>query len=292
MPKALVAYFSQGKTTKKVAEMISKGLESRGLSVDLYNIAQDTPLEVTDYDMIGIGSPVYVFRPPFNVTAFLKNFPNLNGRPFFCFILHGTLPGAAGNLLRGYLTHKGGKEIGYAKFKGADYFLGYIQRGILFSPDNPDETDMNNARQFGQEVAGRLTGKGYEKPEMDSMPGIVYSIEELITKKIFVKYMYSYLFKLDKEKCDSCGVCLHKCPNNNISLNENGQPQWGRNCLFCLYCQMKCPKDAIKSVVDWPIMAPFMNYNVSQALKNSMIEKVAVVHSKGCTKRVQNTDLK
>ena len=43
---------------------------------------------------------------------------------------------------------------------------------------------------------------------------------------------------------------------------KNGIPQWGRNCLFCLYCEMKCPKDAIKSPVDWLIMAPFMNYNI------------------------------
>lgn len=185
MPRALILYFSQGKTTKKIASVISKGLESEGLSVDLYDITQDTPPEMTDYDVVGIGSPVYVFRPPFNVMEFLKSLPNLNGLPFFCFILHGTLSGATGNILREHLTLKGGKEIGYAKYKGA---------------------------------------------------------------------------------CDSCSVCLHKCPNNNIFLNENGQPRWGRDCLFCLYCQMKCPKDAIKSVVDWPIMAPFMNYNVSQAI--------------------------
>lgn len=286
MPKALIIYFSQGKTTKKISNSISKGLATEGFIVDLYDITQDLPPEVTNYDMVGIGSPVYIFRPPFNVMAFLKNIPNLNGMPFFCFILHGTLPGVAGNIIREHLTLKGGKEIGYAKFKGADYFLGYIQRGVLFSPDNPNETDMDNARQFGQEVAGRLTERKYEKPGMDSMPGIVYSIEELITKEFFIKYMYSYLFKLDKEKCDLCSVCLHKCPNNNISLNKNGHPQWGRDCLFCLYCQMKCPKDAIKSVVDWPIMAPFMSYNVSQSLNNSMIEHVSVEHSKGRTKRI------
>ena len=27
--------------------------------------------------------------------------------------------------------------------------------------------------------------------------------------------------------------------------NEKGQPVWGRDCLFCLYCEMHCPEDAI-----------------------------------------------
>ncbi len=49
---------------------------------------------------------------------------------------------------------------------------------------------------------------------------------------------------------------------------------------------MKCPKDAIKSPVDWLIMAPFMSYNVYQAANDPTIDQVKVVHSKGKTKRV------
>jgi hypothetical protein len=49
---------------------------------------------------------------------------------------------------------------------------------------------------------------------------------------------------------------------------------------------MKCPKDAIKSPVDWLLMAPFMSYNVYQAAKDPSIDQVKVVHSKGKTKRV------
>ncbi len=62
--------------------------------------------------------------------------------------------------------------------------------------------------------------------------------------------------------------------------------QWGHNCLFCLYCEVKCPKDAIKSVMDWPIMAPFMNYNVYEGKKSPLIEHVQVIHNKGKTKRI------
>jgi ferredoxin len=200
--------------------------------------------------------------------------------------LYGAKPGTAGDLLRNALSFKKGKEIGYAKFKGADFFLGYLQRGFLFSPDNPNKDELENAYDFGQEIVNNFSDNTYIKPDMDSDPGIVYTIENLITKKILVKYVYSYFFKADMEKCNSCEICIKECPNNNIHLDKNGTPQWGRNCLFCLYCEMKCPKDAIRSPIDWPIMAPFMNYNVYQANKDPLIDQTAVIHSKGKTKRI------
>jgi hypothetical protein len=38
--------------------------------------------------------------------------------------------------------------------------------------------------------------------------------------------------------------------------------------------------------MDWPIMAPFMNYNVYEGKKSPLIEHVQVIHNKGKTKRI------
>lgn len=287
MTKVLIAYFSQGKTTKNISQAVSEILSAQGFNVDLYNIAENGPPDLKDYDMLGIGSPVYVFRPPFNVTEYVKALPDLDGMPFFCFLLYGTLPGVAGNVIRETLSEKGGREIGFAKFRGADYFLGYLQRGVLFSPDHPKAADLETAGNWAKEIAGHYSGAPYQKPGRDEMPGIVYSIEELITRQFFITYCYTWLFKADKEKCDACKICTAVCPKGNVRLNSDGLPQWGRECIFCLYCQMKCPRDAVKSVVDWPVMAPFMGYNVSQALKDSSTENVRVIHSKGRTRRLE-----
>jgi uncharacterized protein len=50
----------------------------------------------------------------------------------------------------------------------------------------------------------------------------------------------------DKEKCDSCGVCLSFCPTGALS-NEDGKvvykPQICNRCLGCLFV---CPHDAIR----------------------------------------------
>ena len=75
MPKALIAYFSQGGTTEAIAKKISDGLQDEKFQVDLHNIAESKPPDISEYDMIGIGSPVYIFRPPFNVSDYLNSLP-------------------------------------------------------------------------------------------------------------------------------------------------------------------------------------------------------------------------
>jgi flavodoxin/ferredoxin len=284
MKKTAIFYFSQNGSTGAMAKKIGKGLTDKQFHVDLFDITDGEYPDIGGYDMIGVGFPVYIYRPPFNVLTYLKSLNDLNGLPFFVFMMYGTKPGKAGNTVRTALKHKGGREVGYAKFKGADYFLGFLQRGVLFSPNNPNADEKKGAEHFGHDIAENFAGKPYDPPPEDPAPGIVYSMEKLVTSKFFVRYMSTWFFKVDKEACNSCGICIQKCPNKNIRFNQKDVPLWGRNCIFCLYCEMKCPKDAIRSIADWSMMAPFMNYNISEAIKDTSTHHVKITHSKGKTR--------
>ena len=44
-------------------------------------------------DALGVGLPVYIYRPPFNAWAYLKGLPELAGLPAFVFAVHGTVQG-------------------------------------------------------------------------------------------------------------------------------------------------------------------------------------------------------
>ena len=77
MPKALVAFFSQGGTTAKTAEGIAKGLRTNGFQVDFNDIKAGKPLDLRPYDLLGIGSPVYACRIPFNVSDYIQSLPSL-----------------------------------------------------------------------------------------------------------------------------------------------------------------------------------------------------------------------
>ena len=56
MTKCLIVYYSLGGTTKRIANEISKGLESTGYEVDTYSITDDNLPSIENYDLFGIGT--------------------------------------------------------------------------------------------------------------------------------------------------------------------------------------------------------------------------------------------
>jgi flavodoxin/ferredoxin len=287
MFKSLIVYFTQGGATARVAEAIATGLRSKEHQVDLHNMYDGQPPRLDGYGLLGIGLPAYYFRPPFKVMDYLNSLPELAGLPVFVFLLYGTHAGDAGNTVRRALARKRGQEVGYFKARGADYFLGYLKRGFLFSPDHPTFLELDAAQGFGRKVAERVAGEKYIRQEEDKPPSVVYRLERFLSNRRFVKYMYSWFFYVKAKKCTSCGLCMKVCPTGNISENRKGHPIWGRNCLLCLYCEMKCPTEAILSPVSWPLFSPFIAYNVSRAYLDSSIEHARVIQKKGHTQRAE-----
>lgn len=61
---------------------------------------------------------------------------------------------------------------------------------------------------------------------------------------------------MDTKTWIACGLCIKLCPTGNITEDGDEHPAWGRNCLLCLTCELKCPKDAITS----PVSCPFTSF--------------------------------
>ena len=285
MAKSLIVYFSQGGTTAKVAESIATGLRSEGYQVDLHSIKEKQQPDISGYDLLGIGSPVYFYRPPFIITDYLNSLPDLGGLSTFSFVLHGTYRFDTGKSIRRVLARKGAQNMGYFHCQGADFWLGYLKEGYLFSPDHPTPAELSLAEDFGSQVAGRVAGKPYSLAEEDSPPTLVYRLERLFMNRWFVEQVYSRMFKVDKKSCDACGLCMKMCPRANIYEDKDGYPVWGRNCILCLTCELKCPKDAITTPI-WPLIRPFMIYNVRHASRDPSLDYVRITHSKGRTRRI------
>lgn len=279
-------YFSQGGTTARVAESIAAGLRAAEYQVDLCNMKDEQPPSLSGYDLLGIGAPTYYYRPPFNVTDYVNGLPDLDGLPAFVFVLHGTCRGDTGNAIRHALAHKGAREVGYFHCRGADYFLGYLKEGYLFSPDHPTAEELAQAEAFGREVAAHAAGQPYARPKDDQPPAMIYRLERFLANRWLGGQMYSRLFRVDAKSCNACGLCIELCPTGNITEGKGGRPVWGRNCLLCVTCEMKCPKDAITSPASWPLMRPFMIHNVRRASRDPLLDHVRVVHSHGRTQRM------
>ena len=286
MSKSLFVVFSQGGTTTHVAESIARGLRSADWKVEICNLKEKEPPALGGYDLLGIGAPTYYFRPPFKVMDYVNSLSNLKGLPSIVFILHGTHMGDAGNHIRRGLARKGAKDAGYFHCFGADYFLGYLKQGYLFSPDHPTPDELAKAEQFGVNVANRIAGMEYTKEPEDSPPAAMYRLERFLTSHWLVEQMYSRMFTVDSDACTGCNQCIENCLVENLTAGKGGRPVWGRGCLLCLYCEKECPEDAITSPVSLPLFLPFMVYNVKHAAHDASIDHVMVKHSQGRTLRV------
>lgn len=284
MARVLIASFSQTGSTKKVADLITKGLQSSNWEITHFNISgNDTP-KLDNYDIIGIGSPTYFFRPPFMVMDFVNNLDGLRNKSTFVFVTHGTHKGDCGNWIRKALKKKGSDDLGYFYAYGEDYWLGYVKRGVLFSPGSPSTEELESAEQFGKTLISRYENQSLEVESFDPSTPAMYGFERMLVARPLAKLMYSKTFSANNE-CDNCGLCIKECPNNNITENAKGKLKWSSNCMLCATCELVCPKDAIHSAFDWMIFAPFMNYNIRKS-KKKKIPFAEVEHSRGKTHHI------
>ena len=65
---------------------------------------------------------------------------------------------------------------------------------------------------------------------------------------VFLKPMsYFSLARItcDKEKCISCGACKRACPMNVDVTDNSRRRKNGTECILCMECVKRCPKDAL-----------------------------------------------
>jgi len=155
----------------------------------------------------------------------------------------------------------------------------------MFSPGSPTINELNAAEEFGKSLISRQNDQKLKVEPMDPSTPAMYSLERALVARPFAKLMYSRTFKAGKE-CDACGLCIAKCPINNITEKENGMPKWNSNCMLCVTCELVCPKDAVHSAFDWMIFAPFMHYNIKKS-KKKKIPYASVEHKEGETHVIQ-----
>lgn len=273
----LIIYYSLTNSTALIASNIADGIRASGSNAVLCNIKDDTPPGLDEFDMLGIGCPVYGFNVPINVLELIERLTNKKNIPSFAFLTNGSYAWNTGELLKKALNKAGFEPKGWFYNRGADYFIGYLKRGCFTSPNHPTQEEKEAAKRFGYDM---MTNDN-SWPELTQSPPIVYRIEQILLNRHLVRLFYQKHFKLKTDLCISCGICERGCPTRNIHLNPEGFPVWGRNCIMCLSCEMHCPKGAIASPISWPVMNPIMNYNVSHIMKDPDIDKLKVTLHNG-----------
>jgi flavodoxin/ferredoxin len=267
--KTLIICFSQTGNTHKVAECIRHGIVQETGQCDLMNMSEVDPRSLADYDLVGLGCPVFYYKEPFNVRDFINALPELKGKHWFIFCTHGSVMGKTLISMLERLKEKGIIVVGH-HHTYADGTLPFYPYPTL-TTGHPDPTDCEEARAFGREIAGRSRGFAEGEKEFIAPPDPLPEEWALDAEMLTLEFMNDVMPRLhiDMDKCILCHECEDNCPVKGINI-EDDPPRIQAPCIYCWYCTKICPTLAIYA--DWDnlvAMAPEQYARYRKALEDA-----------------------
>jgi ferredoxin len=235
--RCLIIYFSQSGNTRKMARSIEKGILPLADECVLSRVDKVKPDGLLQYDLIGIGSPVWAGVPP-HVAKFLRSLPVLAGRNAFAFSTHGAMPFRFMPEMVRLLMEKGLMVLGSRGWYCSCDFP-FVPKPYL-TDGHPDEIDLEEAEEFGREMV-RLSrrvsaGETDLVPPVPPMPSPRAIIPPLVRMNI------------DMGKCQypECTLCMDHCRMKLINLSVSPPVYPRRGCQTCYYCEYICPTGAVE----------------------------------------------
>ncbi|MFC1921344.1 EFR1 family ferrodoxin [Chloroflexota bacterium] len=236
--KCIIIYFSLTGNTKMVTKAIQRGMNGLVDCCDLVKLKDVDVQKLHDYDLIGLGSPVWS-GPPVNVRIFLRNLPIIEGKHAFTFTTHGATPERFFPMVCKTLTEKGLTVIGINDWYGSGNMP--ISPKPYLTDGHPDETDIREAEEWGKEIAERsrriYAGETDLIPDLQDLPWERPGAGPPRERPT-----------LNTEKClyPECRLCMDNCPMGSIDLSFSPPIFAVGNCRPCYFCEMICPTGAIE----------------------------------------------
>ena len=245
-----ILYFSGTGVTAKFATDIAKGFKDNQHSVELIRLKRKSKIDLSQFDIVGFGSPAYSFRAPWLVTRLLRRL-DLQKKPFFLFCTSGGMPGNTIWNLYYAVKRKGGQYLGAIEGVGTTNLRSWMPH--INSSSEPswglNEYDCQKAREFGKEIIEYITNKKYDQIQYPrpNIPLIIWSWFFTLRFEMVLTAGIKYV---TKEKCTKCNLCETKiCPSKAIKIGSKGFPKFNEFlCVGCNGCVNLCPEDAILSL--------------------------------------------
>jgi flavodoxin/ferredoxin len=242
--KSVVIWFSQTGNTEHIAAAIGEGIELAGSECDLVRIKDVNPKKLLQYDLIGLGAPVFHFGEPMNVKWFIDRMAFVGGKHAFAFCTHGTIPEYYFPNIVPRLKKRGLTVIGTKDWYCSCYLPALPKP--YFTDGHPDEVDLQQARDFGREMVER--SRRISLGETDLVPPVPVAPPPLpnTLQVDGIPVSFSSYVRFDKEKCTypRCRLCMDNCPVDGIDLSMD-PPVIAEPCDNCHFCANLCPTGAL-----------------------------------------------
>ncbi len=234
--RVLLRFFSGTGNTRLCASFLANSLQKRGHKVDLIDGKEE--VDVSSYDLIGLGYPIHAFNAPKTFVNVIKKMPKAE-KDYFIFKVSGE-PFAINNSSSCTIARIM-KKKGYRKV-GEKHFL--MPYNIIFRYKDPI---MKQMRLFlpplCEAYASDLLEGNAEKIKYGFFSRLATFFFKVEWAAPFVNAPF---VRFSKKKCVRCMKCLNDCPEQAIYLNKKDKLKiHATKCAMCMRCTLHCPTNAI-----------------------------------------------
>lgn len=239
--KCLLLYYTGTFNTRYVTNKLKERLVALGWDVDTYEInpLDNERLNLAQYDIVGLGYPIYGYCAPY---------------PFLKFIRHQRFPRH-----QKVFIYKNSGETQHANDASSKYILRHLRWfGIKVRNEYHFMMPYNIHFRFDENLVKEMLIMDeklmdilvYEVsndiPHFKPMTLWPRLVSAVVSRPQYIAGdVNSWFYRVDKDKCINCDLCIKRCPTQNIYRNAKGDIKFHHNCLMCMRCSLYCPKDAI-----------------------------------------------
>ncbi len=250
--KIILLYYTGTNNTAYLSHELKKKWEGEH-DVTLYKVYDETfkKVDLSTYDIVGIGYPIYAFNVPSYFLKFLKkqDFPRD----------------------KKYFIYKNSGETLHLNDASSLSIIKLLKKqGICVNNEYHFPMPYNIIFRFKDDLIKEMLTKNdklldilsYEVMNNVSHISKYKMGHKIVTQLLKIQYIAgpinSWLYHVNKKKCSLCGLCIKNCPVHNIYL-KNGKIRFHHHCLMCMRCSLYCPKDAffIGFLEPWKVNKPY-----------------------------------
>ncbi len=237
--KVLLIYYTGTFNTRYLTEKVKTCFEEQGDVVDTVEINSKTPIcNCSGYDLIGFSYPIYGFNSPLPFNKYVRKLKFDVGQKYFIYKNSGetfAMNNASSRILIRIMKRR------KAKICGEYHFV--MPYNIHFAFEYDFLRQIFDKNQKLMETMFFNLNNGIIKKIKSN---VIYNLAAFFVgiQKIGGN-VNSFFYKVNKEKCISCGKCIKECPHENIYI-KNDKIKFRHHCDMCMRCSFFCPTNAIE----------------------------------------------
>ena len=238
MKKVCIFLFSGTGMTEYVVDKIKSEFERQQVYIDVLYIesVQIQDVLFTQYDSIGIAYPVHSFNAPEIVMKFARRLPRLTYMDTFIISTAGgnsSLNYSSSDLLIKTIEKKGFSVFYDKQFIMPSNFI--VKDNDAIVREKIDKVNIETPKAV-YEIINRVSHRMQSK--------FIVKIIALLGRAEWYG-VKCFKFFYTNANCCHCGICVKKCPSQNITMREN-YVIFKRKCGLCMRCLYLCPEQSIK----------------------------------------------